>query len=65
MTLTELIYSDLEKRRLFYLNSNEEELRQLYSEINSFEDVREAKLIKKELGLLINLLYKPIKIKST
>ena len=62
MTIYELLNSTLEERKIFYINSSDDELKLLYNELPFYEDNDNYRRIKKEIELFYNLSVKDVKI---
>ena len=61
MTIYELLNSTLEERKIFYVNSSDDELKLLYNELPFYEDHDNYERIKQELKLFYNFTIKPLK----
>lgn len=65
MTIYELLNSSLEKRKIIYVNSTDDELKSFYNELPFFEDHDNFKRVEQELQIFYDFTIKPIKIQST
>lgn len=62
MTTIELLNSDKNKRKEFYMTASEDALKDIHNEILFYEDHDNLKEVKMEIDLFVNFMFKPIKI---
>lgn len=62
MTTIQLLNSDKEKRKEFYMTATEDTLKDIHNEILFYEDHNNIKEVKMEIDLFVNFMIKPVKI---